>query len=320
MPSLVQLEYIVAVADLKHFGKAAEACHVSQPTLSQQIQKAEETLDIVIFDRVKKPIVLTEDGEVILQQARRILREHKRLKELAHEKSDEISGEFRLGIIPTVANTLVPHFVERFAEKYPKVTLLIDELKTSSILQELSEDRLDAGVMATPLSVAGLLEEPLYYETFNVYAAAGHRLLTGTTCRVNNLELSDMWLLQDGHCFKDQVLQLCSLDDAKSAKMLARIQFQGGNLDTLLRLVRQGTGYTLLPAFMIDQMPSDEMKSHVRKFQKPFPAREISMVSRRAHWRRKTVTALKDSILTNLPRCLYRKKAPELRVLDVCLS
>ena len=241
------------------------------------------------------------------------------MKELARQKSDEISGEFRLGVIPTVANTLVPHFVERFAQRYPKVTLLIDELKTSSILQELSEDRLDAGLMATPLSVAGLVEEPLYYETFNVYASAGHRLLKGKTCRIDDLDTSDMWLLQDGHCFKDQVMQLFSLQ-SKSAQSLPRVQFQGGNLDTLLRLVKHGKGYTLLPAFMIDQMPAAEIKSHVREFQRPFPAREISLVSRRAHWRRKTVIALKNSILENLSESLYRKRCPELRVLDVCLS
>jgi LysR family hydrogen peroxide-inducible transcriptional activator len=319
VPSLVQLEYIVAVADLKHFSKAAGACHISQPTLSQQIRKVEDELGIVIFDRVKKPIVLTEEGEAILNQARLILREHKCLKELARQKSDEISGEFRLGVIPTVANTLVPHFVERFAQQYPKVTLLIDELKTSSILQELSEDRLDAGLMATPLSVAGLVEEPLYYETFNVYASAGHRLLKGKTCRIDDLDTSDMWLLQDGHCFKDQVMQLFSVR-SKSAQSLPRVQFQGGNLDTLLRLVKHGKGYTLLPAFMIDQMPAAEIKSHVREFQRPFPAREISLVSRRAHWRRKTVIALKNSILENLSESLYRKRCPELRVLDVCLS
>ncbi len=319
MPSLVQLEYIVAVADLKHFGKAAEACHISQPTLSQQIRKVEDDLDIVIFDRVKKPIVVTEEGEAILHQARLVLREHKRLKELARQKSDEISGEFRLGVIPTVANTLVPHFVEGFAEQYPKVTLLIDELKTSSILQELNEDRLDAGLMATPLFVPGLVEEPLYYETFNVYASPGHRLLNGKTCRIDDLDVSDMWLLQDGHCFKDQVMQLFSLQ-SKPAKSLPRVQFQGGNLDTLLRLVKHGTGYTLLPAFMIDQMTAAEIKSHVREFQRPFPAREISLVSRRAHWRRKTVLALRDSIVENLPQSLYRKRCSEIRVLDVCQS
>jgi LysR family transcriptional regulator, hydrogen peroxide-inducible genes activator len=319
VPSLVQLEYIVAVADLKHFGKAAEACHISQPTLSQQIRKVEEDLEIVIFDRVKKPIVLTEEGEAILDQARLILREHKRLKELARQKSDEISGEFRLGVIPTVANVLVPQFVERFARQYPKVTLLIDELKTSSILQELNEDRLDAGLMATPLSVPGVVEEPLYYETFNVYASASHRLLTGKTCRIDDLDTSDMWLLQDGHCFKDQVMQLFS-QRSKSEQSLPRVRFQGGSLDTLLRLVRHGKGYTLLPAFMIDQMPAAEIKAHVRSFQRPFPAREISLVSRRDHWRRKTVIALRDCILENLSPSLYRKKRPDLRVLDVCLS
>ena len=134
MPSLVQLEYVVAVADLKHFSKAAEACHISQPTLSQQIRKVEDDLDIVIFDRVKKPIVLTEEGEAILHQARLILREHKRLKELARQKSDEISGEFRLGVIPTVANTLVPHFLERFAAREGREVPSLDREAFAALL------------------------------------------------------------------------------------------------------------------------------------------------------------------------------------------
>src|SRR5262249_39467976 len=182
-----------------------------------------------------------------------------------------------------------------------------------------SEDRLDAGLMATPLSVAGLVEEPLYYETFNVYASAGHRLLKGKTCRIDDLDTSDMWLLQDGHCFKDQVMQLLSLQ-SKSAQSLPRVNFKVANLEPLPRLVSQGKGYTLLPAFMIDQMAAAEIKSHVREFQRPFPAREISLVSRRAHLRRKTVIALKNSILENLSESLYRKRCPELRVLDVCPS
>lgn len=317
MPSLVQLEYIVAVADLKHFGKAADMCHVSQPTLSQQIRKVEELLDLVIFDRVKKPVVATQEGEAFLKQARLILREHKKLKELAIQNADEVSGEFRLAVIPTLASTLIPHFVQQFSKAYPKVTLIIDELKTSSILKELEEDRLDAALMATPLGIDGLIEEPLFYEAFQIYAAKGHRLLAKKHCRVEDLDASDLWLLQDGHCFKEQIAQICNIDVSDS-RDLPKVTFQGGNLDTLLRLVKRGYGYTLIPAFMTSTMSESEINQHVRKFQKPYPTREISLVSRRSHRKRKTALAIKESIWKNLPEELSREKNQSQHILELC--
>lgn len=317
MPSLVQLEYIVAVADTRHFGKAAEACHISQPTLSQQIKKVEELIGIEIFDREKKPVMTTPDGEIFVRQARLLLREHKRLREFFLDRSDEVTGEFRLGVIPTLANTLIPHFIEDFALAYPKVTLNIDELKTSSIIKELEEDRIDAALMATPLGVEGLNEEPLFYETFQIYAARKHRLLKDKSCKINDLDASDMWLLQDGHCFKDQIAQICSIEKTAD-KNLPRVNFQGGSLDTLLRLVQKGHGYTLIPSFMTQHMTADEVQTHVRKFQKPYPSREISLVTRRAQWKRKIVQAIKDTICGSLPKEMYREKHKDLNVLELC--
>ncbi len=317
MPSLVQLEYIVAVADLRHFGKAAAACHISQPTLSQQVRKVEETLDTVIFDRVKKPLVVTAEGEALLKQARLILKEHKKLKDIAHQKSDEIAGEFRLGVIPTLASTLIPHFLHQFSKSHPQVTLIVDELKTGAILKALEEDRLDAALMVTPLELGHLVEEPLFYEPFYIYASKGHKLLKNKNCLVRDLDASDLWLLQDGHCFKDQIAQICSLEPNELGRM-PKVKFQGGNLDTLLRLIRKGTGYTLLPAFMIHQMSQAEVQAHVRGFKIPSPGREVSLVGRRTQWRRKMAAAIKEAILKNLPPELHREKCQEMDVLKIC--
>ena len=188
MPSLIQLEYIAAVADHQHFGKAARACHVTQPTLSQQVMKVEENLGITLFDRIKKPVVLTPEGEIFLDQARLILREHKRLKEMVRSNSKEVSGTFHLAIIPTVAGTLIPRFIEPFAKKFPKVELYIDELTTESILEGLKQDRLDAAIMATPLPNESLQEMPLYYEPFKLYLAKNHPLLKKATCSKKDLD------------------------------------------------------------------------------------------------------------------------------------
>lgn len=317
MPSMVQLEYIVAVADTKHFGKAADVCCVSQPTLSQQIKKVEELIGIEIFDREKKPVMTTTDGEAFVRQARLILREHRRLRDFFQNSGNEVAGEFRLGVIPTLANTVIPHFIHEFADRYPKVTLHIDELKTSAIIKELEEDRMDAALMATPLGIDGFNEEPLFYETFQIYAAKKHRLLKNKSCNTDDLDGKDMWQLQDGHCFKDQIAQICTTDSA-DGKSLPRVLFQGGNLDTLLRLVQKGHGYTLIPSFMTQHMSADEIQTHVRKFQKPYPAREISLVTHRANWKRKIAEAIKQTICASLPKDIYKEKNKDVFVLELC--
>lgn len=317
MPSLTQLEYLVAVADLRHFGKAAFACHVSQPTLSQQVQKVEEDLGILIFDRSRKPVMATREGEAFLEQARLILREHKRLFEIAKSHSDEVAGEFRLAVIPTVAATLIPSFVAHFARKYPQAELFIEELTTEAILEELKRDRLDAGILATPLPEHGFEEMPLYYEPFKLYLSKGHPLLAKAACSKQDLEGDGLWLLRDGHCFKDQVLRYCAIDPA-AAPQFHNIHFQSGSLDTLRRLVQEGHGYTLIPAFMTAFMSKSEIENHVRPFRNPEPAREISLVSRRKHWKTNLVKALRTSITANLPKEAKETKKERLELLDVC--
>jgi len=317
MPSIIQLEYIVAVADGRHFGKAARACHVTQPTLSQQVRKVEEDLNIRIFDRLKKPVVPTPEGEDFVEQARLILREHRRLREITLAKTGEVAGDLRLAVIPTVAATLVPHFIEHFAKKYPKVRLFIDELKTESALEGLRLDRLDAAIMATPLAEDGFREEPLYYEPFKLYISKGHSLLKKASCERKDLDGTGLWLLSDGHCFKDQVVRYCSIADG-TAPNFRNIHFQSGNLDTLRRLVKGGNGYTLLPAFMTAFMGESEIKAHVRPFAAPEPAREISLVCRRDHWKKNLTRALRESIMKNLPAGTQVSKSNRLEVLELC--
>jgi LysR family hydrogen peroxide-inducible transcriptional activator len=317
MPSLIQLEYMIAVADHRHFGKAANACFVTQPTLSQQIAKAEKDLGLPIFDREKKPVVPTLEGEAFIEQARLILREHRRLKEIAKARSGEVSGPFRLAVIPTVAATLVPHFIESFSRKYPKVDLFIDELTTMASLEALREDRLDAAIMATPMPAEGFLEDPLYYEPFKLYVSKGHPLAARETVSKKDLDGAGLWLLRDGHCFKDQVVRYCSLGGGDMA-IFRNVHFQSGNLDTLRRLVRQGHGYTLIPAFMTAYMGEAEIKTHVRSFAGTEPARQISVVSRRANWKKSISLALKESILKNLPEGMRTSPGKKLEVLEVC--
>jgi LysR family hydrogen peroxide-inducible transcriptional activator len=284
--------------------------------LSQQIAKAEEGLGLAIFDRDKKPVVPTLEGEAFIEQARVILREHRRLKEIAKARSGEVSGPFRLAVIPTVAATLVPHFIESFSRKYPKVDLSIEEPTTDDSLDALREDRLDAAIMATPLPSEGFQEDILYYEPFKLYLSKGHPLIARDSISKQDLDGTGLWLLRDGHCFKDQVVRYCSLGGEKA--IFRNVHFQSGNLDTLRRLVRQGHGYTLIPAFMIAYMGEAEVKAHVRSFSGPEPARQISLVSRRANWKKNISLALKECILKNLPAGMRTAPGKKLEILEVC--
>lgn len=318
MSSLTQLEYLVAVDEERHFGKAAEKCHVSQPTLSQQIQKLEDELGIVVFDRIKKPIVPTPQGAIFLEQARQVLREHQKLVHLAQQKrGGEVAGEFRLGIIPTIASSLVPLFVQSFAEKYPKVELHIDEVKTETILQELEADRLDGAILATPLDGEHNFKiHPLYYEPFEVYLSTGHPLLKKSFLTQAELRSSRIWLLQDGHCFKNQIVNFCSIrpdDDA----IMKNIHFQSGSLDTLRMLVAKNQGYTLLPSLMTHQLPKKEVDAHVRAFRAPIPTREVSFIYRRDHWKLEIISAIKATVLESLPKTMSQEKRKDQKVLDI---
>ena len=300
MVSITQLEYVIAVEKYRHFGKAAQAVHISQPTLSQQIQKLEDDLGIILFDRLQKPIIPTEEGARFIEQAKLVLREHQKLIHLATDRAAGVSGKFRLGIIPTVAGQLLPLFLSEFSKRYPRVDLFIEELKTDTIIEELKNDQIDGAILATPLHSAGLKEHPLYYEPFYLYLSEDHALLKKSALTAQDLDENEMWLLQDGHCFKSQVAHFCSLDH-RNDSVFKNIHFQSGSLDVLKTIVKNNKGYTMIPALMVSELSATEIKNHVRPFKNPVPTREISFVYRRDHWKLDLIKAIENCIRDQLP-------------------
>jgi len=290
--TITQLKYVLAIAEHKNFTKAAEKCFVTQPTLSTQIQKLEDQLDITIFDRGKKPIELTEVGKKIVSQARNIVNEADRIQDIVDQQKGFIGGEFKLGIIPTIMPTLLPMFLKNFIKKYPKVKLKIEELTTEEIITRINDGHLDAAIAATPLENESIKERALYYEPFVAYVPAGHRLSDRKQIEVNDLEMDDMLLLEDGHCFRDGVINLCKtfkdhLDD--------QFQLESGSIETLIKLSNEGLGMTLLPYLHTIDMAEAQNKN-LKHFSKPSPAREVSIIYHKSELKMQIIKALHEVI------------------------
>jgi LysR family hydrogen peroxide-inducible transcriptional activator len=272
--TITQLQYVLAVAEYKNFTLAAEKCFVTQPTLSMQIQKVEEELGIQIFDRTKKPIQMTEIGQKIVTQAKNIVNEADRIQDIVHQQKGFIGGEFRLGIIPTIMPTLLPMFLSNFIKKYPKVKLIIEELNTEDIILKLNNGHLDAAIAATPLNEEKIKEVVLYFEPFVAYIPENHGSFNKKEIEIDDLNLDEILLLQDGHCFRDSILNLC-----KSSNNLENNHFQleSGSFETLIKLADEGLGTTLLPYLhTLDLNEKDQTK--LRHFVEPKPAREVSLI------------------------------------------
>ena len=290
--TITQLTYVLAVAEQQNFTKAAEKCFVTQPTLSMQIQKLEDQLDILIFDRSKKPIELTEVGKKIVNQAKNIVNESNRIQDIVDQQKGFIGGEFKLGIIPTIMPTLLPMFLSNFTKKYPKVKLIIEELTTEEIIRKLTDGHIDAAIAATPLENEAIKERPLYYEPFVGLIPEGHRLYNQNKIEVDELEMNDILLLEDGHCFKDSVLNLCRNHKIDNKK---KFQLESGSFDTLIKLSKEGLGMTLLP--YLHTLDLNEIdKSHLREFTTPPPAREVSLIHHKSQLKMQLIEALKATI------------------------
>jgi LysR family hydrogen peroxide-inducible transcriptional activator len=290
--TITQLQYVLAVAEHKNFTLAADKCFVTQPTLSMQIQKVEEELKIQIFDRTKKPIQLTEIGQKIVSQAKNIVNEADRMKDIVEQQKGFIGGEFKLGIIPTVMPTLLPMFLNTFVKKYPKVKLIIEELNTDEIILKLKNGNLDAAIAATPLNEEKLKEIVIYYEPFVAYIPEKHRISDKKEIEVSDLNLDEILLLQDGHCFRDGILNLCKNQDVASAN---NFQIQSGSFETLIKLADEGLGLTLLPYLhTLDLKENDKLK--LKHFKDPKPAREISLIFPKTELKIQIIDALRQSI------------------------
>ena len=290
--TITQLKYVLSVAEYRNFTVAAEHSFVTQPTLSMQIQKLEEELDVQIFNRSKKPIELTELGEKIVEQAKVIVDESNRIVDIVHQQKGFIGGDFKLGIIPTIMPTLLPMFLNNFTKKYPKVKLIIEELTTEEIIRKLSDGHIDAAIAATPLENEAIKERPLYYEPFVGLVPQNHRLFSEPNINADELEIEDILLLEDGHCFKDSVINLCRNRKADNKK---GFQLESGSFDTLIKLAKEGMGMTLLP-YLHSLDLSEQDRRLLKEFQTPPPAREVSLIYHKSQLKMQLIEALKKTI------------------------
>ena len=290
--TITQLKYVLSVAEYQNFTIAAAHSFVTQPTLSMQIQKLEDELNIKIFNRSKKPIELTEIGTKIVKQAKVIVDESNRILDIVHQQKGYVGGEFKLGIIPTIMPTLLPMFLQNFTKKHPKVKLIIEELTTEEITRKLSDGHIDAAIAATPLENEAIKEKPLYYEPFVGLVPENHRLFKQQKITPDELEMEDILLLEDGHCFKESVLNLCSTHKIDNKK---GFQLESGSFDTLIKLSKEGLGMTLLPYLHTLDLNAVD-KTHLREFTNPPPAREVSLIYHKSQLKMQLIEALKKTI------------------------
>lgn len=315
--TITQLEYVLAVNHHRHFGKAAESCFVTQPTLSMQLQKLEDELQVTIFDRSKSPIAPTEEGKLIIEQAEKIIKEQKRMFSLIDETKKELTGDFKLGVIPTLSPYLIPLFIQSFTKAYPKVNLQIQEAKTEDIIEMLKKDELDAALLATPLHEKGIEERVLYYEPFYLFTSSKHPFHKKSKIKEEDLDINEIWLLNKGNCFRDQVLNICSKH--APGELSNPINFESGNFETLKNLVLKGVGYTILPHMAVKQLSSNHKKL-VRPFKAPTPTREVSLVFSKDCLKKRAIDALEEEILGTIPDDLRSLKKKQLQVIEFTIS
>ena len=306
--TLVQLEYLVALDTHRNFVQAAEKCFVTQPTLSMQIQKLEEQLGVILFDRSKQPVVPTSVGTEIIEQARVILNETGKLNEIISERKGDISGELKLGIIPTIAPYLLPQVIANFMEKYPAVQLIIWEYTTEQIIQQLKSGLLDCGILSTPVGDNSLNESPLFYERFVTYISTSNELLKKKSIKTADIEPEDVWLLNEGHCMRNQVLNICQRKKATGSK---QFEYNTGSVETLKRMVDLNNGLTILPELAISDLTTEQLQ-RVRHFRSPEPTREISIVTHRNFLKRNLITTLQNEIIEIIPKQMRSKKKREI--------
>ena len=310
--TITQLEYVVAVDTYRSFVSAADKCFVTQPTLSMQIQKLEDTLGVKIFDRSKQPVVPTEIGSEIIAQARIMLSEAEKIKEIITDRQRELSGELKVGIIPTVAPYILPKILHGFIEKYPQVKLIVSEQTTEQIIQELKLGMIDCGILSTPLHESSLTEIPVFYENFVAYVSKNSKLSKKKNICPDDIDMEEIWILNEGHCMREQVLNICQR--RKATQGFKHFEYNTGSVETLKRMVDQNNGATILPELALADL-SDKQLDKVRYFKSPEPAREVSVVIQRNFLKRRLIEALKNEILEFLPKRMKSKKKKD--VMDI---
>ena len=300
--TIQQLEYIVALDNHRHFVKAAAQCFVTQPTLSMQVKKLEEEFGLQIFDRNKKVLTPTDTGIQIILKARQILREVRQMGELISSQMQSMEGTFRLGIIPTLAPYLLPRFLPDFVKNNPNTKLIIKELQTEDIMFGLKNDQLDIGLLVTPLMESEIREIPLFNEPFLAFFPKEHPFITKKEVRMEDLDAKKLLVLTDGHCFRNQTLNIC--DISKTSQTMS-FDYQSGSIEALVNLVNKGLGYTLIPELSINKNLAD---NQIKRFKAPEPIREVSIVVHNSFPKETLIEQLRDQIINNIPKSMLSKK------------
>ncbi len=292
--NIQQLEYIVAVDNHRHFVQAADFCNITQPTLSMMIKKLEDELNVKIFDRTKQPIVPTSIGRKLIDQAKVILRETGQMNEISKFYNGDLSGDLHIGIIPTIAPYLLPHLVRPFIQKYPDIKLHVSEMITERIVNELKLGNLDVGILATTPEDKTLTEIPLYNEKFYVYVSENAELYQKQYILPSEIEPNELWLLEEGHCFRTQIQRLCEL--SRNSDFGSSFNYRSGSIETLMRMVDKNGGITILPELALKDL-DEERKKHIRNFKFPIPSRDVSLVVNREQVKSRLIDALKEQVV-----------------------
>jgi LysR family hydrogen peroxide-inducible transcriptional activator len=300
--TLQQLEYIVALDEYRHYVTAAEQCFISQPNLTMQVKKLEDEIGVRIFDRDQKPLQPTEIGREVIIRARHIIRESKELKEFVNHEKHAMEGDFSIGVIPTLAPYLLPQFLPVFMKDNPKVHLKIQELQTKQIIAQLKNGVIDMGFLVTPLKEPSIKEIPVFYEPFLLYLSENHQLLGKELMVAEDLDPSEVLVLDEGHCFREQALAICRRAELGSS---IGFDYQSGSIEALKNLVQKGVGYTLVPELSVIH----ELNSlHIRRFTNPEPVREVSIVVHSSYFKESVINRLKETIHQVIPKRFQEKK------------
>ncbi|MGF1532586.1 MAG: LysR family transcriptional regulator [Bernardetiaceae bacterium] len=296
--TLQQLEYVVALAEYGKFSEAAYHCHVTQPTLSMQLKKLEDELELVLFDRQRQPIRPTPAGKAIIRQAKEILRQVRQLEDWVQSHKNKLEGDLRLGIIPTLAPYLVPYFLGEFVRTFPRVHLHIREARTEEITLALHRQELDLGLLVTPIADEHLRTQILFYEKFMAYLHPEESKQHGNRIALQELLQQQLWVLSEGNCFRDQAINLCAVSQLDFRHF--RFTYESGSLESLMRLVDREGGLTLLPELAVLQLP-DERLDQVKFIGDTSPVREVSLLYHERFAKFALLEALSEQIIGTLP-------------------
>ncbi len=307
--TLQQMEYIVAVYRLRHFAKAAEHCGVTQPTLSAMIQKLEQELGVKLFERSSQQVVPTAIGRLVVEQAWRVISRARKIKDIVEEERNALSGVFRIGILPTIAPYLLPRFFTRLMEEYPDIDFRVSEMKTADCKKALARGEIDVAIIVSLGEIEGMEQDSLYFEQFIAYVSENDSLFQSKSIRSADLPGHFLWLLDEGHCFRDQLVKFCNIKSACDSKLTYSL----GSIETFMRMVEAGQGITFIPELALDQL-TESQKRLVRPFAIPIPTREVVLLTTKTFVRKGIKQMMINEIRDSVPQRMLKMNNTDQRV------